>query len=198
MTRRRSRRTIQPSNLFLLALAAGCLTDSVEYTPQRDIQAFDEIERAWSTSGGLQLSLCEDRSAPGPDVANTCQIEHVVRGDGSAPAHSEPRGGGCGGCPFENVAYVRGTVSGGGLAQPLVITGTIYLGGAGSDPYDYPYNIGLSCAAPASCELYGQLEADGTLAIDSVTGLDITHASLAFAPTGRAACGTTAALSSPR
>lgn len=177
------------SNLVLVVLAAGCLSDSVEYTPEQDIQAFDDIARAWSAPDGLALSLCEDPTAPGPDPDDTCQIEHVVRADGSAPADREEHGGGCGGCPFSNVAYVRGTLSGTGLTEPVTVTGLIGLGrGAGDDPYEYPYSVDLTCAAPADCGLSGSLDPDGTLTIEYFHGLDVSGTSFTFAPAGQASC----------
>ncbi|HEY4182157.1 MAG TPA: hypothetical protein VGM90_35180 [Kofleriaceae bacterium] len=181
------RRLVHPS--FALVIVVGCLGKTADYSPDQDVQAFDEIARTYRADGGFELSLCEDVTAPGRDESNTCVIEHVVRGDGSAPKDSESHGGGCGGCPFDNVAYVRGVVSGTGLAQPLSVTGTVYLGaGAGADPYDYPYNVELACAAPAMCSLSGQLDEHGILTIDYVNVPGLSQTLFAFVPTEQAVC----------
>ncbi|MDX2089446.1 MAG: hypothetical protein SFX73_16455 [Kofleriaceae bacterium] len=183
MTRRR------PSNLFLLVLGVGCLSDSVHYTHEQDTEALSTNERAWTAPGGLNLSLCEDVSVPDTEE-NDCQVQHVVRGDNRGREHEESTGGvGCGGCPFANVAYVRGTVSGGTFAQPVTVTGTVSLGyAAGDDPYDYPYAVDMQCMAPADCSLGGMLEADGTVNITFAEGLGDAGAQLVFTPGGAASC----------
>ena len=84
---------------------------------------------------------------------------------------------------------MRGTISGGSLAPNTPVTGIVYLGvTAGAEPYEYPYNVSLDCAAPASCSLAGTLEADGTLTIDYVQGLDTTTSPIVFTRGGAAAC----------
>jgi hypothetical protein len=149
-------------------LVVGCLSDTASYSPEDDTMAMTAIESTWS-SGDLVVSLCEDVTAPDADE-NDCDVEHVVRGDGRGREHSEDHGGvGCGGCPFSAVAFVKGTVSGGGLPTPVSVTGEITLSATSSDdPYAYPYDVQLRCDAPGtSCTFYGTLDENGMLEIRS-------------------------------
>jgi hypothetical protein len=148
------------------------MTDEASYSPDRDDDAMSAIASAWTaTSGDLTVSLCEDLSAREP--SNPCQVEHVVRGNGLGREHVEDHGGGgCGGCPFGNAAYVTGRVSGGGLPPNTMVRGEIYLGSeAGDDAYGFPYNVGVRCVDPAlQCNLSGTLDEDGTLHLSVATG----------------------------
>ncbi|HEY4055344.1 MAG TPA: hypothetical protein VGM39_02005, partial [Kofleriaceae bacterium] len=175
------RRFVHPS--FALVLVVGCLTGSVDYSPEQDAQAFDEIARSYSTQS-LQLSLCEDTTVSWSPGGNTCQIEHVVRGDGGAEQH-ETRGAGCGGCPFENIAYVRGTLNAPNHPEPLAIRGEVHLG-TNADPYEYPYYVQVDCVGDTPCSLSGQLEADGTLTVDYGNIAGVTQSQLTLTAGGPA------------
>jgi hypothetical protein len=155
---------------LVIVFVVGCLSDSTSYSPEDDTTAMDAIESTWSV-GDLVVTLCEDLTAPDVDE-NACDVEHVVRGDGRGREHSEDHGGvGCGGCPFAAAAYVKGTVSGGGLPTPVSVTGEIMLSyGSSDDPYAYPYDVTLQCDAPGtSCAFYGTLHENGMLEIRSGT-----------------------------
>jgi hypothetical protein len=145
------------------------------------------IEQRWS--GGLEISLCEDVAAV--EDGNTCQVEHVVRGDGRGKRHDASHGGaGCGGCPFANVAYVKGTVSGGSFAAPVEVAGEVnlaYADGDDDDPYGFPYVIRLRCtAAETPCSIEARLLENGT--IEVIDPIDYTKVSETLAPAGPAAC----------
>jgi len=159
----------------LVALAAtGCLSDSVEYEPRRDDIAMAEIASVWVQDGDQRavLSLCEDVTVPDRNPAD-CQVEHIVRGGGRGIAHEESHGGvGCGGCPFDNVAYVRGTAEGGGLTGKVAVVGTVQLSAtADDDPYAYPYDFDLKCQDKTTpCSITGTLTRDGRLAATFTPG----------------------------
>jgi hypothetical protein len=183
-------RRLIPIVLSLLFFA--CLEQSVSYSPEADDRAMASITRAWTQAGGdLAIELCEDLAAPAVP-SNDCQVENVVRGGGRGTSHSESRGGGCGGCPFDNLAYVKGSVSGGGFAAPARVTGSVYVGDghSGDDPYSYPYTILLSCDdAAAPCRIEGTLEADGSLHVTTERDSEVAPATeVELTPTGAASC----------
>lgn len=153
------------------------------------------IASTWAApgAGGASLFLCEDVTAVPDD--NTCQVEHVVRGGGRGIAHEQEHGGGCGGCPFANVAYVHGSLDGGGLPGPVAVTGAVTLApGAGADTaYDFPYSVRLQCVDPAApCTIYGTLEEDGRLELELPNALTGTAGSTGtthlLTRTGAATC----------
>lgn len=168
----------------LVIVFAGCLSDSVSYSPQRDDDAINAIVYVFAApgAGGLTVALCEDPDAV--EDANTCQVQHTVRGGGRGRRHEEESGGvGCGGCPFATVAFVTGTVSGGTFTTPQMVKGEITLGyGTGDDPYAFPYRVTLSCEGTPSCYLTGMLEEDGSLQITS------SGAEVVLARGGEASC----------
>jgi hypothetical protein len=171
--------------VVLSLLFIACLEESASYSPEADDQAMASLTRTWTRPDeGASLSLCEDLEAAAvPLDANDCQIENVTRGGGRGTRHDESRGGGCGGCPFANVAYVKGTVSGVGLAVPVQVHGTVDLGNY-DDPYDFPYRLALVCDdTTAPCYLTGELEADGSLDLVNEAGGEAV-----LAPTGAATC----------
>jgi hypothetical protein len=160
---------------LVLALAA-CLSDTVSYTPPQDDVAMATIERTLVEQGphGLVLSICEDRARTDAwtPPQEPCQVDHVVRGGGRGIAHEEDHGGGgCGGCPFTTVAYVRATADGGGLAAPLSLVGEVTLGDEAA-PYRLPYSVSLTCENPGTpCELSGVLREDGGIEATLVVGV---------------------------
>jgi hypothetical protein len=174
-------RRLQLHHFVVVILASGCLNDTISYSPERDDEAMNAIVHEFSAPGGLTLSLCENVAAPDVDP-NDCDVEHTVRGGGRGREHEETRGVGCGGCPSTTVANVKGTISGGGLAAPRMVTGQIGLGGLGDDdPYEFPYHVTLTCEGTTSpCSLSGTLEADGSLQItlndNAIGGSSTEHA----------------------
>lgn len=169
-------------------LAAGCIGPEASYSPEEDDAAIAVVASTWSAaSPALSLSLCEDVDAPEPE--STCQVEHVVRGGGRGRRHDERHGGvGCGGCPFGAAAFVRGTVSGIGMAGTAAVAGEIAMGRAvDGDAYAFPYDVTLQCVDPGQdCFLTGFLHEDGTLELDGTSSLDTSTVTLTR--TGAAAC----------
>lgn len=146
-----------------VVVVAGCLSDTTSYTPEKDDEAMSALVHQFTAPGtaGLTVVLCEDIDAT--EDTNTCQVEHTVRGGGRGRRHEEESGGaGCGGCPAANVAYVKGTVSGGNFTAPQTVKGEVSLGG-GDDPYGFPYRVTLTCDGTPSCFLTGDLAEDGSL-----------------------------------
>jgi hypothetical protein len=173
--RRRSRTW---AALLAIAAAFACSRDeSVTYGPARDDAAMAAIASAWTEGGGdLTLSLCEDtaRSAAWTG-SDGCVVDHVVRGGGLGLAHTESHPeGGCtmGGCPWNAVAYVAGTVSSAALGGERAVAGEVSLDAEGSEnPYAHPYRIQVTCADAANpCALTGTLAADGTISATLVVG----------------------------
>lgn len=176
---------------LVIVLAAGCIgRNIVSYSPEEDDTAIAAIASTWSASTpALSISLCEDPTALEPD--QPCQVQHMVRGEGRGRRHEEDNGSiGCGGCPFAAVAFVKGTASGAGLpgTGPVAIAGEVRLSFANpDDPYEFPYQVVLKCIDPLQpCSLFGTLQEDGTLELDSNTG--DTVAPVALARTGTATC----------
>ena len=151
----------------LVIVFAGCLGDSVSYSPEQDDDAINAIVYEFRAPGaaGLSVALCEDLDAV--EDPSSCQVQHTVRGGGRGRSHEAEQGGvGCGGCPFATVAFVKGTVSGGSFSAPQAVTGEVTLGyGTGDDPYGFPYRVTLTCEGTPSCYLTGMLEEDGSLQI---------------------------------
>jgi hypothetical protein len=151
----------------LVIVFAGCLGDTVSYSPQEDDDAINAIVYQFSAPGtaGLTVALCEDVDAV--EDTNNCQVQHTVRGGGRGRRHEEDQGGvGCGGCPFATVAFVTGTVSGGSFTAPQKVKGEVTLGyGTSDDPYAFPYRVTLTCEGTPGCYLTGMLEEDGSLEI---------------------------------
>lgn len=168
----------------VVIVAAGCLSDTVSYSPQRDDDAINAIVHIFAApnTGGITLALCEDLDAV--EDTNTCQVQHTVRGGGRGRRHeAESSGGGCGGCPLATVAFVTGTVSGGTFTTPQMVKGEITLGtGTGDDPYGFPYRVTLSCEGMPTCFFTGMLEEDGSLQITS------SGAEIVLARGGEASC----------
>jgi hypothetical protein len=158
----RRRRGLAALGVIVAAFAA-CGEPTAHYGPAADTRAMTAIASAWSEPDGLSLALCEDVATAETWTEPHCQVDHAVRGGDLGREHSETHGGGCGGCPFANVAFVRGTVAGAGLPAPLEVAGEVRLGGArDDDPYAYPYGLYLRCVDAASpCAVIGTLDGDG-------------------------------------
>ncbi|MBK9071277.1 MAG: hypothetical protein IPL79_09790 [Myxococcales bacterium] len=175
-----------PRALWLLALACACSESTYQYTAEADAEAMLAIARVWDegTPQGIQLSICEDLSVD-DSLQDGCIVNHVVRGEGRGMDHEAPQAQGCGGgCTAQNVAFVRGTIESETITPARAVSGSVDLFNAyadGDDPYAYPYFVYLTCDdAAAPCEIRGEIEADGSLAITLSTGLpgsanDTTH-----------------------
>ena len=182
--RRRSKFSLLP--LWTL-IAFGCLSDSVSYSPEADTEAFTAIASTWSADG-VTLSLCEDVTAV--EQTGNCIVDHTVRGGGRGRRHDEDHSGvGCGGCPFSNMAYVTGTVSGGGLPADTVVEGSVSLGVTAGGPYGFPYVVSLTCVDPEHpCQLGGRLDADGSLELTDYGAVGSAEAQRTLVRTSAATC----------
>jgi len=142
------------------------------------------------------VALCDDvaRSDAWTRGADSCSVDHVVRGGGRGVEHAEDHGGvGCGGCLFANFAYVRGTLQR-EAGAPAPIAGTVVLHDGYSDgPYALPYGVYVECStAGQPCSLDGTIRRDGALEGDLTVGVpgsaDATTLHLVLTRTGPAAC----------
>lgn len=165
-----------------VALAAGCLGGSpTSFSPEHDDRAMETIASSWSSSGSAtELSLCEDLTVELGD--NGCHYGHQVRGGGRGLRHEHEGGIGCGGCPLDTGAAVKGTFSSASLGT-VEVAGTIHLQSAyHDDPYEFPYHVDLHCVT-GQCTLSGILNEDGSLELDVDGVLPVT-----LARTAAAAC----------
>jgi hypothetical protein len=165
------------SSLLLLAVLLLPLTcgggDPPEFGPQRDDAAMRAIEKCWlpKNQGGLVLSLEEDLDAAALAENGSCQVEHVVRAGGKGETHrGTDTGNGCGGCPMDVVAYVRGEAEEGPFDGTVEVTGQVILGSNyEADPYEFPYLIELDAVEGDTLyRIEGELYEDGTVRV-SVT-----------------------------
>lgn len=166
MNARTVKRTLMVAGLFMLT---GCLPDEVGYSPEKDDAAMEVILGEFG-DGKLTLALCEDLSAAEAQPNGDCQIDHVVRAGGLGERHHEEHSNiGCGGCPFDVVAFVHGQVAGGPFGEPVPVRGMVHLGrNYGERPYAFPYYVDLSCEdETAPCSLGGTLYEDGRLELAS-------------------------------
>jgi hypothetical protein len=160
----------------LVAPFAACRHDEVShcFSADSDTVAMAAIESAWSEAGGLSLTLCEDVARSDASPQDGCVVDHVVRGAGAGQDQctSHPDGCGAGGCPYENVAYVRGTAGGSPISGAVAVSGRVDLQwGYADDPYAYPYRLELSCDDPgAPCSINGTLESDGRVDVALTIG----------------------------
>lgn len=160
--------------IVALALFATCVSH-VSYTAADDAAAMTSIARTFVDGNGDSIAIVEDVQDEPADIPGDCQVANVVRGGGRGADHMESGGGGvgCGGCTFVNLAFVRATVTAGGLTGADV-TGRIGLGTSyDDDPYAFPYDVNLECTDPAMpCEVTGTLDENGALDADVDVGTE--------------------------
>lgn len=158
--------------LIAAFVLTACSSGSFHFTADQDAAVIVELETVWSESvaGGFVLTLCEDRERSDAwSYPGGCQEAHVVRGGGRGLDHKEDEasGIGCGGCPFDVVALVRGTLAGGSLAEPVELEGRVIFGDLHDvgGIYDYPYRLNVICLGEfAACKsIGGELFEDGRL-----------------------------------
>ena len=128
--------------VFLIPLTCGG-GSAPEYGPTEDDQAMSNIGRCWLPPGeeGLVITLEEDVELSETVQNLGCEVEHVVRGEGLGEPHQGTASSvGCGGCPMDVVAHVKGTVEGGPFPETFTVTGRVVLGSNYDEsPYEYPY-----------------------------------------------------------
>jgi hypothetical protein len=177
-----------------LALVA-CGSATIQFTPAQDDAIMLELASVYTAgTDGPSLVLCEDRvrSRAWNDPGD-CQEAHVVRGDGRGVEHkeNEPSGIGCGGCPFDVLAYVRGTWTGAPFAEPVEVEGEVRLGDLYSVPeiFSHPYTFELRCVgqSPACAAISGQLDDAGQLVLTVYADYDNPNGAPVTFQTGDAA-----------
>jgi hypothetical protein len=190
-----TRRRITGALLGAVVVAFAACHEQVShsYGPAADAAAMTAIASVWSQPGGLSVALCEDVARSQASAPDGCLADHVVLGGGVEQSVSHPGGCGMGGCPFENVAYVRGMAEGAGLPGAVAVGGMVSLqGGHADDPYAFPYTMRLTCVDTAApCTVAGTLSADGHLETTLVLGTPgpgVPETHHALDRTGPAAC----------
>ncbi|NMB76392.1 MAG: hypothetical protein GYA21_14840 [Myxococcales bacterium] len=160
----------------MLALMTACSPPPTMYfSAAQDTAVMAELETEFSqsASGGIRLSLCEDRARSDAwNEPGACGEAHVVRGGGRGIEHEEkePSGIGCGGCPFSVLAYVTATIDGGPFAEPVSLAGEVRMGDLyrPSEVFAYPYTLELARCKEQGCDVrvHGLLYADGRLELE--------------------------------
>jgi hypothetical protein len=141
------KRALSPS-LFFLAVGAlihcgGDDNNGTSFSTQGDTAVMAGIVGTWmgtSNAGTTYtLTLCEDKSST-LITEDSCQTLHTVRGQGRGATEtvSKPDQG-CGGCDYDNSAYVTGTIDGDDLASDF--HGQIQLTGGDVNGLGFPYKI---------------------------------------------------------
>ncbi len=183
--------------MILIAALVACGTSSITFTEKKDQSVMDELESVWENpeQDAIVLTLCEDKEMSDKwDGQESCQESHVVRGEGRSIEHTEQEssGVGCGGCPFEVLAYVKGTIEGGPFSQAASVAGSVSFG----DIYDvdkiftYPYHVYLTCTgdAPACFSVSGELFEDGHLELEYLKDVNSEYKMFNLSRTGPSGC----------
>jgi hypothetical protein len=163
---------------FAFVFLFACSTGSFDFTPTQDDAVMAEIASVFEGGEDVVLTLCEDRELSDAwQDPGGCQEAHVIRGGGRGLAHteSEPSNIGCGGCPFNVLAYVTGTLSGGPFDEPAEVAGEILTGDLYDEPFAYPFRLNLRCQGGfAPCTMIGgTLEQDGSLTLEVYIHSDV-------------------------
>lgn len=153
------------SLLLVLGPSVDCSLGEIAFTPEDDDAVMASI-LGKKSAGQFVLSLTEDDARASAEQAirdNGCQIDHIVRdnGQGIAKTRQEPSNVGCGGCPFDVVAFVQAELDHPALEAPLKLSGRVKLGSSwDDDPYAPPYVVGLQ-AEGSTAWIEGELDAAG-------------------------------------
>jgi hypothetical protein len=170
------KRAISPS-LFFLAVGAlihcGGDDNEASFTTQGDAAVMSGIVGTWmgtSDSGNTYtLTLCEDTSAAaGVDSNISCQTLHAVRGNGRGITETVSQPEGCGGCDYDNSAYVTGTVEGDDLTSTQV-NGQFALTGGDANSLGFPYRIRIEGTSFSgdSVSISGEMPSAGAFDVES-------------------------------
>jgi hypothetical protein len=167
------KRLLSPS-LFFLAVGAlihcGSNDDETSFSTQGDTAVMAGIVGTWmgsSDSGNTYaLILCEDTSAAS-STKLSCQTLHTVRGGGRGTTETVSKPEGCGGCNYDNSAFVTGTIEGSDLSSTRV-DGQFGLTGGDTNGLGFPYETQLEGAtANESVSISGSVPSAGELDVDS-------------------------------
>jgi hypothetical protein len=170
------KRALSPS-LFFLAVGAlihcGGNDNDTSFTTQGDTAVMAGIVGAWmgtSESGHTYtLTLCEDTSATGgTSTSMSCQTLHTVRGDGRGTTETVSKPEGCGGCDYDNSAYVNATIEGDDLTS-TTIDGQFDLSGGDANGLGFPYEFKLSGTtfSDQSISITGTMPSAGAFNVES-------------------------------
>jgi hypothetical protein len=197
------RSTLQESRsrLALLVVAAVLLpsvhcsdVERLAFTADKDVAVMGQAMGV-KKGNGYTVSLCEDAARAEQvqkDMVRDCQIEHVVRADGSGIEHSRSApttaAEGCTGCALESVGFVKGTISGPGLGGGLSVTGRVVFGDTYQQtPYQAPYRVEL--ADKSGTQLFeGQIDENGRLTITRAADSIASIKQAALSASGAASC----------
>jgi hypothetical protein len=152
---------------------SDCASAPHRYTPELDEKAMTALTGSWrELDQGWSLRLEEDLTRAARATTDSCQIEHVLRGQRLGRKHqAAPPAGGCGGCPHAAVAYVRGELrTPAGVAW--TVTGQVLVHSASAaNAYAFPYNLQLGCAdVRQPCGASGTIERGGEVDLRVIEG----------------------------
>jgi hypothetical protein len=144
------KRVLSPS-LFFLAVGAlihcgGDDNNGTSFSTQGDTAVMAGIVGTWmgtsSAGNTYTLTLCEDKSST-LNTEESCQTLHTVKGQGRGTTETVTNPDqGCGGCDYDNSAYVIGTIEGDDLASST-FNGQFGLTGGDVNGLGFPYKINI-------------------------------------------------------
>jgi hypothetical protein len=173
---------------FLFALAVGSLLncgggggDEQDFTSHGDALVMTSLVGTWKGTSAAgkpyTLTLCEnlDPNAQSHSLAGTCGTKHQIEGGGRGKSETvsmDP--GGCGGCDYDNSAYMVGTLEGSDIASTPIYAQFSMDGDANGPPL--PYTFALADSAYTSAEdrrqtttMRGEVATAGTIDVSVFT-----------------------------
>lgn len=157
------------------------------FSSEGDARVMSGIVGTWvgtSNEGrSYTMTLCEDTSSAPHDSELSCETLHTVKGGGRGATETVNEPGGCGGCDYDNSAYVTGSVEGDDLPT-TTISGQLGLSGGDTDELAFPYQTQLNDLPSGSpygthLQMFGTMVSAGV--IDQAT---LTYPAIAVASDG--------------
>ncbi|MEO7111732.1 MAG: hypothetical protein ABI183_14925 [Polyangiaceae bacterium] len=149
---------------FLFALAVGSMLncgggggDEEDFTSHGDALVMTSLVGIWKGTSAAgkpyALTICEDLdpNAQRDSLAATCGTKHQIEGNGRGKTEAvsmDP--GGCGGCDYDNSAYMVGTLEGSDIA-PTPVNAQFSMNGDANGPA-LPYAFVLADSAYKTAE----------------------------------------------